>query len=212
VEGPFRGQLPDNLTLIETFGWRYGPGFVHVREHLARLERTARLLGVPFDRGAIERGLGAHAGGIRPLRLRLTVARTGRVGIEATELSPGPEVWTVRLAEERLDPADPWLRIKTSVRGLYDRTRAALPEGVDEVLFLNHRGELAEGTITNVFLRVGETLLTPPRAAGLLPGVLRGVLLRQGQAQEAVLRPEDLARGELFVGNSLRGLCRARLG
>jgi 4-amino-4-deoxychorismate lyase len=36
-------------------------------------------------------------------------------------------------------------------------------------------------------------------------------MLRRGEAREAVLRPEDLADGELFLGNSLRGLCPARL-
>jgi 4-amino-4-deoxychorismate lyase len=212
LEGPFRRQLPDDLTLIETFGWRYGPGFVNIRDHLARLERTARLLAVPFDRRAIERGLGRHAGGTRPLRVRLTLARSGAVAVEARAMAPGPELWTLRLAEERLDPADPWLRVKTSMRGLYDSTRAALPAGVDEAVFLNSRGEVCEGTITNLFLRVGGTCLTPPRASGLLPGGLRGQMLRQGRAQEAVLRPEDLERGALFVGNSLRGLVPARLG
>ena len=54
-------------------------------------------------------------------------------------------------------------------------------------------------------------LLTPPLACGLLPGVLRARLLREGRAREAVLRPADLAARRLFVGNSLRGLIPARL-
>jgi 4-amino-4-deoxychorismate lyase len=116
----------------------------------------------------------------------------------------------VRLSDERLDPDDPWLRVKTSVRGRYDRTRAALPPGVDEALFLNTRGEVCEGTITNVFVAAEGALLTPPLASGLLPGILRARLLRQGRAREAVLRPADLS-GSLLVGNALRGLIPARL-
>jgi 4-amino-4-deoxychorismate lyase len=56
-------------------------------------------------------------------------------------------------------------------------------------------------------------LLTPPLRCGLLPGVLRGELLESGKAKEAMLTEEDLRRANaIFVGNSLRGLIRARLG
>jgi 4-amino-4-deoxychorismate lyase len=208
VESPFRGPLPADLTLIETFGRRDG-AFVGLADHLARLERTAAALGVPCDRAAIDRALAAVAGD-GPLRVRLTVALDGEVAVAAGPLAAAPAGWTVRIAGERLDPDDPWLRVKTSVRGRYDRARAALPPGVDEWLFLNTRGEVCEGTITNVFVASEGVLLTPPLASGLLPGVLRGQVLREGRAREAVLYPADLAAG-LFVGNALRGLIPARL-
>ena len=83
----------------------------------------------------------------------------------------------------------------------------------DEVILLNERGEVCEGTITNIFADPGDgVLLTPAPACGLLPGVLRGELLDGGRAREAVLGPADLmdAKG-VFVGNSLRGLVPARL-
>ena len=54
-------------------------------------------------------------------------------------------------------------------------------------------------------------MLTPPLTSGLLPGVLRQSLLDQGAAREAVLLPGDLERGDLFMGNALRGLIPARL-
>ena len=58
----------------------------------------------------------------------------------------------------------------------------------------------------------GGPLLTPPLSCGLLAGVLRGEMLETGKAAEAVLTVEDLqAAKALFVGNSLRGLIRARL-
>ena len=78
----------------------------------------------------------------------------------------------------------------------------------DEVLFLNERGELAEGARSNVFVRRKGVLLTPPLAAGLLPGRLREELLAKGEAVEATLTEADL-QGEVYFGNSLRGLVRA---
>ena len=209
MESPFRRPLPDGLRLIETFARRDG-GFVHLVEHLARLARTARALEVPFDRAAIDLAL-ATVDGAGPLRVRLTLTTDGTVAVEAAPLAPAPAEWRLGIADERLDPDDPWLRIKTTERRRYDRARASLPAAFDEWLFLNRRGEVCEGTLTNVFLRAGGALLTPPVACGLLPGVLRGVLLADGRAREAVLRPEDLAEGELLVGNALRGLAPARI-
>ena len=212
MEGAFRRPLPAGLRLIETFGWRPGAGCVDLPAHLARLAATARRFGAPFDPAAIGRSIDAVARGEAPLRLRLTLGLDGRPETRASRLEPGPAVWTLRLATARLDPDDPWLRVKTTQRALYDAARAALQPGVVEMLFLNRRGEVCEGTITNVFLEAGGMLLTPPLGCGLLPGVLRARLLRDGRAREAVLCAADLQRGRVFVGNALRGLCPARLG
>lgn len=206
MESPLR--LPDGQVLIETFA-RRGGVFVRRDAHLARMARSAGALGIPFDRAAIDAALAAVTGA-GPLRVRLTLDGTGAVAVTAAPLADGPPVWRVAVHAERLDPADPWLRVKTSVRTRYDRARADLPDGVDEWLFLNTREEVCEGAITNVFLRRDGRLLTPALGCGLLPGVLRAELLAGG-AEEAVLTADDLADGAVFVGNALRGLAPARL-
>ena len=54
----------------------------------------------------------------------------------------------------------------------------------DEAILLNQRGEVCEGTITNIFIDIGEpVLVTPALASGLLPGVLGGSLLDQVTAR-----------------------------
>ena len=81
------------------------------------------------------------------------------------------------------------------------------------MVLLNERGQVCEGTITNVFADFGDgVLLTPRIDCGLLPGVLRGELLDTGKAEEAVFSFDDLKSAKaVFVGNSLRGLIPARL-
>ena len=77
-----------------------------------------------------------------------------------------------------------------------EAARAEYPVAdADEVILLNERGEVCEGTITNLFLDTGEggPLLTPRACCGLLPGVLREELLDAGKAREAVLTPADLS-------------------
>lgn len=199
------------LELIETFRFAPDEGFVRLDLHLGRMERSARALGLPFDRAAAVAALDG-IGGVAPLRVRLALRHAGDFTVTTAPLAPNPPVWTFTLAGARLDPADPWLGHKTSRRALYDTARAALPPGVDEALFLNANGALCEGTITNLFLRRAGILLTPALDAGLLPGVLRAHLLAQRQAEEAELDMTDLETAEaIYFGNSLRGLIPARM-
>ncbi|SFR11022.1 aminotransferase class IV family protein [Poseidonocella sedimentorum] len=206
MEKPLCPDEP-GFRIIETFARRDG-AFPRLDRHLARMGRTARALGIAFDAAAV-RALLPDEG---ELRCRLTLDRAGRAEITTAPLGAPAGDWRVMIAEPRLRAGDPWLRMKTTRRALYDETRAALPGGIDEALFLNERGELCEGTITNLFLQRDGELLTPPVASGLLPGVLRESLLESGECSETVLTAGDLASAEaLYVGNSLRGLIRATL-
>jgi 4-amino-4-deoxychorismate lyase len=55
--------------------------------------------------------------------------------------------------------------------------REAMLHGFDEAIFLNDKGELAEASASNIFWFKDEALLTPSLECGLLPGVIRGVLI-----------------------------------
>ncbi|MEF9603608.1 aminotransferase class IV, partial [Paracoccus sp. PXZ] len=112
-------------------------------------------------------------------------------------------------AGTRLNSGDPWLRLKTTRRAHYDAARAALPEGIEEAIFLNERGEVCDGTITTVFFDRGQGIRTPPLSCGLLPGVLRTGMLAEGACREELLLAEELPRVRLWVGNALRGLIPA---
>jgi len=212
MEGPLRPPPADDFRLIETMLWTPDKGVHRRARHLARLARSAARLGIA-PRG-VERALDGVRGDA-PQRLRLTVARDGQAELAACPFTPLPPdpVWRLGLATARLSSADPWLGLKTTERALYDCMRADMPDDIDELLFLNERDELCEGTITNLFVDPGAgVLLTPPLSSGVLPGILREELLASGRARQAVLRPGDLrAPAAVFLGNSLRGLIAARL-
>jgi 4-amino-4-deoxychorismate lyase len=206
VEGTFRGAAgDDSLRLIETLGWD-GAVFPREERHLARLARAAARFGWRCE-GAAEALRAAAPEG--PARMRLTLAASGAIEVTASPLPPGKPIWRLGLAEARLASDDPWLQVKSSRRAAYDAARAALPPGLDEVVFLNERGEVCDGTITTLFFDAGDGLRTPPLSSGLLPGVLREEMLDEGRCREAVLHAADLGRVQLWLGNSLRGLVRA---
>ena len=189
------------LRLIETLLWD-GTQFPRLALHQARLERSAAALGWPAAPPIRVADLPD-----RPQRVRVTLDRAGTMRVEQAALpKPKPE-WRLALATPRLDPSDPWLRLKSTHRALYDQARASLPAGIDEVIFRNTRDEVCEGAITTLFFDRGQGLRTPPLSSGLLPGVLRAELA----APEQILLARDLPHVRLWVGNALRGLIAARL-
>jgi len=205
VESAFRDAA--DVSLIETLGWT-GAEFPRLALHLDRLERSAARLGRPCDRAAAEAALHEAAPGL-PARMRLTLDARGRIAVTAAPMPAPLKFWRVGLAGARLHSADPWLTVKSTRRAAYDEARAALPEGLDEVIFVNERDEVCDGTITTVFFDRGQGWRTPPLASGLLPGVLRAELIAQGVVREEVLLARDLPHAALRLGNSLRGLAPA---
>ena len=198
------------LFLIETLFYRHGH-FSRRSLHLERIQNSAATFAIPFDWAAAERTLGAAvADSSSTYRVRLTLAENGHFEATATPFDPRPpDTWRFTISPMLLASGDVLLRHKTSDRDLYDgeHARIAAATGCDEVVFLNERGEICEGSRTNIFVRFGDRLLTPVHTSGLLQGCLRRELLASGQCEEAVLRPPDLERAdELLLGNSLRGL------
>ncbi|MFC0340520.1 aminotransferase class IV family protein [Paracoccus niistensis] len=208
MEDPLRAAADDpGLRLIETALWD-GAACPRLEGHLARLTASAAALDWPCDAKAAGAALRGEPG--TPARLRLTLDRAGVLEVARAPLPPSPPEWRLGLASARLHSADPWLRHKTTRRAVYDAARAAMPEGLDELLFLNERGELCDGTITTLFFDRGEGLRTPPLSCGLLAGVLRAELLTGGHCREEKLLADDLPQVRLWVGNALRGLMPAR--
>ncbi len=212
MEKPVHTTLPDNSYLIETFGWWPWDGARNIALHLERMENSASELGLDFP-VAEAIGLIDELTCETPLRCRMTLSQENGLELTSNTLSGRTtDEWRLVLAAQRVQSSNILLRHKTSHRPQFDDARAALGTQGDEALFLNERDELCEGTITNVFLDYGDgSFLTPALSCGLLPGVLRRVMLESGRAQEAVLYLSDLrSANKIFVGNSLRGLIPAR--
>lgn len=193
--------------LLETMRWQPGAGFFLLSDHLQRLQRSAGYFGFPFKLDAIHQTLEKHAATFptSPQRVRLLLSRSGEITVEAYGYVPSTEPRRVSLAPQPIDRDDPFLYHKTTNRALYENALAACP-GFDDVLLWNEDGELTESTRANIILELDGERVTPPVSSGLLPGVYRGWLLRQGQVRERVVRLVDLARCEdIWLVNSLRG-------
>lgn len=216
LKARFLTEKDEPFRLIETMRWTAGEGFHLLERHMARLRASSRYFGFRFDEAAVRETLSRameERDGI--WRVRLTLGVRGDTQIEAEPMTlPGPDiVWRYAISESRSDSRDFRFHHKTTLRALYDNELAAqrAATGCDEVVFLNERGEVSEGSRSNIFVERNGVWLTPPLSCGVLDGCLRRDLLENGAMTigERVLYPKDLATGTVWFGNSLRGLIKA---
>ena len=209
------------FTLFETMQARDGV-VLHRERHLARIAQSSRICGFAIDLPAARAALQAEAArlGVGNWRLRMSVDKRGALAFASGALVPLPAaVVDVDLAEIRLPVADPLRRHKLSARSTFDQGwQAAERAGAFDQLFFNTREELLEGGRSSVFLKVGGQWLTPPLSADILPGVMRAVVLEEGNAlidgpvREAAVTREMLLQSEaIVIANALRGTMAARL-
>lgn len=211
LKAAFLMGLPQEFALFETMHATRGAGCRHLERHLRRLAASASHFGFLFDRASalseLEKACSALPDG--PHRLRLALGQNGDIAIQTAELPPLETPVRLLLASEPTMSADPWLSHKTTLRDRYDAGwRAAESVGAFDLLFCNEHGELTEGGRSNLFIKLRGRWFTPPLSAGVLPGVMRSVLLDDPawDARERRLTLDDL-RGaeEVVVCNALRG-------
>ena len=226
---PFDHGLLTGDGVFETLRVYRGEPYCWTR-HYERLARSASGMGlaIPPSAGLRRAALDViSANGLTDARLRITLTGgPSPLGSERGRVTP-----TLILAASELPPAGPappievitvpWPRnergalagLKTISYGENVRALAmAKEEGAGEAIFPNTRGELCEGTGTNVFVVTGGVLRTPPEESGCLLGVTRALILELAgqlaiQADEVTLPMTAVATAdEAFISSSTREL------
>lgn len=204
---------------------------LQLAQHLSRLQHGAALLELAAPPGEaladeIERVLAASA--LREAVVRLSISRgAGQRGLGPTAgaaptvvvavqpFEPYPERWYTQgaraiIARVRRNEWSPLCGCKSLSQG--DNVLARIEarrRGADISLLLNTRGALASADCANLFVVRGERLLTPPLAAGALPGVTRAIVAAVApevglRYDEAELLPDDLGSAdEILLTNVL---------
>ncbi|NTZ08178.1 chorismate-binding protein [Burkholderia metallica] len=223
LKARFLTDADPGFQLFETTAATRADGVRHLDRHLARLQRSADAFGFRFDADALRREIDARCAaldGDGPYRMKLALAKDGTFDITAAPLKPLPAgpVGVLLASAHGFAPTrsgDALLLHKTTRRAEYDRAwQAAEALGGFDMLFVNERGEVTEGGRSNLFVKLDGRWVTPPLASGVLPGVMRGVLLddRAFGAAERVVTRDDLARAQgLLLTNALRGALDAVL-
>ncbi|HEY6722978.1 MAG TPA: aminotransferase class IV [Polyangiaceae bacterium] len=212
-----------------------GGRLVDLEHHFARLELSARAiyLALPASRSQLVELVGATvaAHGQPEAYVRLVVTRgVGRLGIDTASCqSPkivcmadsidlyGPAarqgVRLVTASRRRPDPdvLDPRVKSLNYLNNVLNKHEAKR-RGGDEALVLNRRGQVAEASAANVFVRQGRQLLTPPGTDGALEGITRRRLfliapeLGLEVIERSLTSVDLLAADEVFLTGSGAGI------
>ncbi len=202
-----------DFELFESILWN--GGYLWLEEHLERLASSALALGSLCDlsmaRLVLEKLEGVLCLSGSRFKVKLTLSRDGVFSTtsEAIVSLPSGEPLRLSLSSRPVDSSQWQLYHKITSRELYNRAYdCARQQGYDEVIFVNERNEVTEGAISNLFIRKGRYLYTPPLYCGLLNGIFRRYFLAaRPWVIEKVLTVQELKEADMvYIANSVRGL------
>ena len=210
--------------LFETFRVYQGRKLAFVDDHLARMADGCSFFSLPFSGRDAEEALKSALAEIPPdteARLRLNLISYGNKRAEETAFQttwePLQEMGTWQTQGVELGWAlfqkfshSPVVRFKTTsyMENVFVFSWAR-EQGFFDALFTNERGEITEGSISNVFFLSDGEIVTPPTDAGILPGVTRKQIIGVARelnysVVERTVTPAELERFDgAFVTNAI---------
>jgi para-aminobenzoate synthetase/4-amino-4-deoxychorismate lyase len=205
--------LTEPLNYFEIFEtMKYENGEIKfLDEHILRMKSAANYFLFRFDEKKIRKQIESVISEIRKrqsIKIRLELNKWGKVRIDVSNISRLPKNVSVIVSQNKINSQDKFRYFKTTNRKLYDEEYSRYnSKGFYEVLYLNERDELVEGSRTNLFFRKADCLYTPSLESGSLPGVFRKYFIEKHlDVFENNIKIEDLINAdELLLTNALRG-------
>jgi branched-chain amino acid aminotransferase len=172
---------------------------------LAAMEETVRANNLTecYIRAVVTRGVGSL--GIDPAK-----CPTPSVFIIADQISVFPKetyekgIAVITASTIRMNPAALSPRIKSLnyLNNVLARIEAN-DAGVPEAIMLNHQGNVAEGTVQNVFIVKGGKVLTPTTVDGILEGVTRQTMIDLCAKLVIPCEERTLQKHDLYVADEM---------
>ena len=205
-----------------------GPAVFRLRDHLSRLDASARLLNMDLgysvdDLRAVSLDL-IGRNGLPECYLRpIAFYGYGELGVSA-EGNPVDVVimswpWATYLGEEGLKngiraKVSSWKRVgpntiphAAKATGIYLNSMLAVSEanraGYDEAILLTDDGFIADGSGENVFIVKNGTIVTPPLSTSILPGITRETVIEIAQELGYTVEERNLIRTDLYLADEI---------
>ncbi|MFN4133191.1 MAG: branched-chain amino acid transaminase [Candidatus Hadarchaeales archaeon] len=200
-----------------------GPAVFRLRDHIARLENSAKIVGMklPYSREALVEAVKET---IKKNRIEECYIRPiAFYGYGVMGLNPaGAPVdvaiavwpWGTYLGEEGLEKGvkvkiSPWRRIHPDILPPHAKLVAnyansilakvdALKSGYDEAILLNMDGDVAEGPGENVFIVKNGVVMTPPISSGALAGITRDSIIKIAKDEKIPFEEREISPKDLY--------------
>lgn len=190
--------LNENFQIIETIKVENGK-LLFEKEHFKRMEKSARHFGIKFTYPEIK----PEKDGI----LRIVLGET--ISMEYKELIPH-KTDKITISPIIINSHNDFMYHKTTYRPwFYDSYQKIAKGEVFDEIFFNEKGELTEGSRSNIVLEIKGKLYTPPVSCGLLNGIYRQ---QMKNVTEQILDKSDLEKADkIYCVNSVRGMVEVHL-
>ena len=205
-----------------------GPAIFRLTDHIDRLRRSTKALGIPFEYSVEElvavckevmRVNGLESGYIRPI----TFYGTGSIGLDPAGANVHMAIaaweWGAYLGEEGMKngirvAVSSWRRIghnsfMPDAKGTGGYVNSALAKtaavnaGYDEAILLNEDGLVAEGSGENIFIVRKGVVHTPPTASGALDGITRESVRQLLEEDGYTIRESSITRTDLYYADEV---------
>ncbi|MEA2432546.1 MAG: branched-chain amino acid aminotransferase [Actinomycetota bacterium] len=206
-----------------------GPAVFRLRDHLERMERSAKifLMEIPFSCDDLQDATHAL---VKVNRLKSCYVRPiayrgfgGEMGVnpEKNPVDVAIAVWSwgAYLGDEALKSGirmtiSSWRRHDPNiippmakVTGAYINSSMAKLEavhnGFDEAIMLNPQGYVAEATGENLFVVKDGEIFTPPLSAGPLPGITRNTIMKIAADLGMPVTERQMTRADLYLADEM---------
>ena len=197
----------------------YGGRVFRLDSHIKRLVRSTEILGFPIGetdlKGAVMDTIQANQLGDARIRITVSIGEgsmvldpdscgSPTVLVLAAHYQPYSEEVYQRgfravVSSIRRNSQSPIPRLKSAnfLESALAK-REARSAGVNDTLFLNEKGLLAEASTSNIFTVTNGELKTPGLESGILPGITREVILELASKLEIVSYEQDTGPDELY--------------
>lgn len=209
LKSEFLTNRTEYFELFETMKIENGK-IIFSEEHINRLKTACSFFLFRFNEKKVRKYLdklsSQYSKGF--FRVRLNIDKWGNLKTEVNAYQYLPSEIRIIVSAERINPQNKYQYFKTTNRKLYENEYSEYSSrGFFDVLFLNKREEVAEGSFTNIFLRKSDQWFTSPVSSGILPGIYRSFFMKSNSwIQEKILHINDLYDAdEIILTNSLRG-------
>ena len=141
-------------------------------------------------------------------KVRLLLDKTGKVEISCTETQNIFVDFNILISTEHTNSKDIFLSHKTTNRNFYnEQLNSAREKDFFDIIFMNEKDEITEGSITNIYIKKNDKLYTPPLNCGLLNGTIRKSLIYDKNAEEKIIYINDLRDSDsVYISNAIIGL------
>jgi len=208
LKGKFVTKPVKYFELIETMLVENGKLFL-LDYHIKRLKDSAYYFLFFFDETKILKSIIDIVDDLdsnKKYRFKILLSKWGGLNIDVREVIRSEKKSIAVISNNKINSMNKFQFFKTTNRELYDKEYDSHKNDYVDVLFLNEKGNLSEGAITNIIIKKGDKYFTPPIEDGIFNGCYREHLLKTRKEIEVKSFGMDElhAADELILINSVR--------